>query len=178
MGVEPRGKVSSRAQQNGPASRLEEDSLPFLSTLLPQPLENDVTPLLHPQPDVALPCLHPQGWSRRAYTKVPPTLLEVANLQATLQGSAPQAPGVVRIHPALAAEGLVGSHSLHLWHRPKSTWEETLVWERQGGVDSGKRLFSYQRVIANANSCEHLCLWKMNRTPPPPPSHPSGIPAG
>lgn len=91
-GVKPGGKVSSRAQQNGPASRLEEDSLPFLWTLLPQPLEN-VTPLLHPHPDVALPCLHPQGWSRRAHTKVPSTLLEVANLQATLQGSAPQALG-------------------------------------------------------------------------------------
>lgn len=69
----------------------------------------------------------------------------------------------------------MGSHSLHLWHRPKSRWEETLVWERQGGVDSGKRLFSYQRVIANAISCEHLCLWKMNRTPRP--RYPSRIPA-
>ena len=34
-------------------------------------------------------------------------------------------------------------------------------WE----VDSGKRLFSYQRIIANAISYEHLCLRKINRIP-------------
>lgn len=99
---------------------------------------------------------------------MPPTLLQVANLQATLQWSASQAPVVVTVHPARAVEGLVGSHSRHRWHAPKSKWEEALVWERQGGVDSGKRLFSYQRVIANAISCEHQCLWNMNRTPPSP----------
>lgn len=64
LGAEPRGKVPSRAQQNGPASRLEEDSLPFLLSLVPQ-LENDVTPLLYSHPDVALPCLHPQSWSQK-----------------------------------------------------------------------------------------------------------------
>lgn len=34
----------------------------------------------------------------------------------------------------------------------------------QVGIDSGKRLFSYQRVITNAISSEHLCLRKINRT--------------
>lgn len=61
LGAEPQGEVSFRAQQNGPASRLGADSLPFLPALMPQPLENDITPLLHPHTDVALPCLHPQG---------------------------------------------------------------------------------------------------------------------
>lgn len=58
--AEPQGKVPSGAQQNGPASRLEDDSLPFLLSLVPQ-LKNDVTPLLYPHPDVALPCLHSQS---------------------------------------------------------------------------------------------------------------------
>lgn len=34
----------------------------------------------------------------------------------------------------------------------------------QVGTDSGKRLFSHQRVVTNAISSEHLCLWKINGT--------------
>lgn len=56
LGAETPAEVSFRVQQNGPASSHEEDSLPFLPALMLQPLENDVTPLLHPDPhpDVAL----------------------------------------------------------------------------------------------------------------------------
>ena len=81
LGAEPRGEESI-AQWDGPASRLEKESLPLLPSLIPRPLKNDIVPLLYPYPDVAFPCLHPQGQSRRAYAKVPPPSWGVAHLQA------------------------------------------------------------------------------------------------
>lgn len=50
LAAEAQGEVSSKAQWNGPASGHEGDSLPLLPTLMPQPLENEVIPLLHPPP--------------------------------------------------------------------------------------------------------------------------------
>lgn len=76
--------------------------------------------------------------------------------------------------PTLAVEGLVGSHSLHLWCCVRSqTGTGTGLGETEWGADSGKRLFAYQRVIVNAINCRHLCLHKINRNPSP--SHPSGV---
>lgn len=41
------------------------------------------------------------------------------------------------------------------------------------GIDSGKSMFSYQRVTTNAISSEHLCLRKINRATTTA-LHPSG----
>lgn len=71
---------------------------------------------------------------------------------------------VVTAHPVLWA-AIHGTQGLG----PKAKWEETLVWERQGGADAGKRWFSYQRALAGALSWEHQCLWEMDRTPSAPP---------
>lgn len=83
LGAEPRGKVPPRAQQNGRASRLEEDSLPFLLSLVPQ-LENDVT--LFSTPTQMWPFLVStlRAGAKKPSVKVPSThFWGVVKLQAT-----------------------------------------------------------------------------------------------
>lgn len=79
---------------------------------------------------------------------------------------------VLWLTPALAEGRACGHHSRHLQLHPKS--QMGLV----GWGDSGKRLFSYQRVTTDIINCEHLCLWKMNRDILPHPSQglTSGVP--
>jgi len=148
LGAEPQGEVPLRAQWNGPASGPEGDSLPLLPALMPQPLENEVTPLLH-APIQTWPFLVSilRAAAEEPSAKVPPPSWGAVNLQATW---APLGRlrvvrfyQVVMVEPNTCSKGVCGA-AVHCTYSmvPNPRWEQALAWERpSGGLVLGRGCF-------------------------------------